>query len=160
MLSVEHPVLPFYDGSRPVNLYGRSIGGVAPHRFLPRPKGGLFAWSTVRNHSDVILVEGLFDVAVLWQAGFVHSSCAFGVRLTDTQFSQLSDRPGRTVFLAFDADLAGQDAARALAHRLQIGAGVNVRIVDLPAGQDPNSYFAGGASAAEFDSRLRNARCP
>ena len=29
---------------------------------------------------------------------------------------------------------------------------MNVRIVDLPAGQDPNSYFVGGASAAEFDA--------
>jgi DNA primase len=153
-------VFPCFDGSRPVNLYGRSMGGAARHRFLPRPKGGLFAWSTVRNYPHVILAEGLFDVAVLWQAGFVNTSCAFGVHLTDTQVSQLSDRLDRTVFIAFDSDLAGQNAARTLAQRLQSSTGVNVRIVDLPAGQDQNSYFVGGASAAEFDSRLRNARCP
>jgi len=36
---------------------------------LPRSKGGLFAWESVSTFSTVILVEGLFDLAVLWQAG-------------------------------------------------------------------------------------------
>jgi DNA primase len=87
-------VFPCFDGSRPVNLYGRSIDSAAPHRFLPRPKGGLYAWNTVRNHPDVILVEGLFDLAFLWQAGFINTTCAFGVHLTQAQFLQLSDRLG------------------------------------------------------------------
>ncbi len=152
-------VFPCFDGSRPVNLYGRSIGGSAPHRFLPRPKGGLFAWSTVRNYPDVVLVEGLFDLAILWQAGFVNTSCAFGVHLTHSQISQLSDRLDRTVFIAFDSDPAGQHAARSLAQRLH-SSGVNVRIVDLPAGQDPNSYFLSGAFPSDFDNCLRGAQCP
>ena len=151
-------VFPCFEGSCPVNLYGRSVDGAAPHRFLPRPKGGLFAWSTVGQHLEVILVEGLFDLAVLWQAGFINTSCAFGVHLTEQQFSQLSDRSDRTVLITFDADPAGQNAARALAPRLQ-RAGLKVRIVDLPAGQDPNHHFVDGASAAEFGRRLRNARC-
>ena len=153
-------VFPCFDRSRPVNMYGRSTGGALPHRFLPRPKGGLFAWSIVGNYPELILVEGLLDLAVLWQAGFVNTTCAFGVHVTDTQFSQLSDRPDRTVFIVFDSDPAGQKATQALAHKLQSSSGVDVRIVDLPAGQDPNSYFVGGASAAEFEGRLRSARCP
>ena len=152
-------VFPCWEGSRPVNLYGRSVGGAAPHRFLPRPRGGLFAWSTVGQHSEVIVVEGLLDLAVLWQAGFTNTSCAFGVHLTERQFWQLSDRPDRMVFIAFDADQAGQNAARALAPRLQ-RAGLKVRMVDLPAGQDPNRYFVNGASAADFTRCLRNARYP
>ena len=153
-------VFPCFDGSRPVNLYGRSTGGAPPHRLLPRPKGGLFAWSIVVNYPELILVEGLLDLAVLWQAGFVNTTCALGVHLTDIQFSQLSDRPNRTVFIAFDSDPAGQKATQALAHKLQSRSGVDVRIVDLPAGQDPNSYFVVGASAPEFEGRLRSARCP
>jgi len=47
----------------------RSIGTAFPHRLLPRSKGGLFAWESVRHCSHVILVEGLFDLAVLWQEG-------------------------------------------------------------------------------------------
>jgi len=152
-------VLPCFEGSRLINLYGRSLGGAAPHRFLPRPKGDLFAWSTVGQHPEVILVEGLFDLAVLWQAGFINTSCAFGVHLNERQFAQLCDRLDRTVLIAFDADPAGQNAARALAPRLQ-RAGLKVRIADLPAGQDPNRYFVDGASVAEFSRCLRNARCP
>jgi hypothetical protein len=53
------------------NLYGRSISTVAPpHRFLPGAKGGLYAWAQVRQYPEVILVEGLFDCAILWEAGF------------------------------------------------------------------------------------------
>ena len=53
------------------NLYGRSLSVSAPpHRFLPGAKGGLYLWEQVRRCPEVILVEGLFDYAVLWQAGF------------------------------------------------------------------------------------------
>ena len=65
-----------------VNLYGRSIGIAFPHRLLPRSKGGLVAWDSVRHSSPVVVVEGLFDLAVLWQAGFCNTTCAFGTHLT------------------------------------------------------------------------------
>ncbi len=35
-----------------------------------------------RRFSTVILVEGLFDLAVLWQAGFRNTTCAIGTQLT------------------------------------------------------------------------------
>jgi len=155
-----HLVFPCGEANHPVNLYGRSLDDAPPpHRFLPRrPKGGLFAWSTVGNYFEVILVEGLFDLAVLWQAGFRNTTCAFGIHLTPTQFSQLGDSPDRQIFLAFDADPPGQEAASSLAQRLQT-AGRSVRLVDLPPGLDPNSYFVAGASAAQFGHHLRSARC-
>jgi len=150
-------VFPCWEGGRPINLYGRSLGGAPPHRFLPRPKGGLFAWSLAGHHPDVILVEGLFDLAVLWQAGFRHTTCAYGIHLTPTQLAQLSERPDRTVWIAFDSDPPGRNAACALAQQLR-HACLSMRMVDLPAGHDPNSFFASGASAAEFQSCLQNAR--
>lgn len=149
-------VFPCFDGCHVINLYGRSLSDVAPHRFLPRPKGGLFAWSTVARQHDVILVEGLFDLAVLWQAGFINTTCAFGVHLTSTQIAQLSDRPDRTLFIAFDSDPPGRDAACVLAQTLR-NAALTVRIVDLPAGHDPNIFFAAGASTADFHHCLANA---
>ncbi len=108
----------------------------------------------------MILVEGLFDLAVLWQAGFVNTTCAFGTHLAQTQFLQLSDYASRKVFIVFDSDpnRAGQDGARSLAQRLD-SVGLQVRIVDLPEGQDPNSYFVSGATSADFDNRLHMARC-
>jgi len=155
-------VFPCPDPNRPLNLYGRSIGP-APHahRFLSRPKGGLFAWETLRSFPSVILVEGLFDLAALWRAGFRNTTCAFGTYLTQVQFSQLRDNLNRQVRIAFDSDAngAGQNAAFTLARRLQ-HAGLTVRIVELPQGQDPNSYFAAGATTADFDFYLRQAKFP
>jgi len=107
----------------------------------------------------VILVEGLFDLAVLWQAGFRNTTCAFGTHLTATQFHQLSDQPRRRVYLVFDQDenQAGQHASQALAGRLQ-QAGLAVSLVKLSAGQDPNSYFVRGARAADFILGLQGAQ--
>ena len=152
-------VFPCGQDGRVVNLYGRSLGDAFPHGFLPGPKGGLFAWGSVRQFFTVILVEGLFDLAVLWQAGFRNTTCAFGTHLTATQFQQLSAQPGRRVYLVFDRDenRAGQHASQALAERLR-RAGLTVARVQLPTGQDPNSYFLGGASAADFILCLQGAQ--
>ncbi len=124
-----------------------------------RPKGRLYAWEAVSVFPSVILVEGLFDLAVLWQAGFVNTTCALGISLTPTQWGQLCDRTDRQVFLAFDADAhqAGQQAAHALAQRLD-RAGLTARLVELPEGHNPNSYFAAGATAADFARCLEQAR--
>lgn len=151
-------IFPCRQHGQIVNLYGRSIGAAFPHRFLPRPKGGLFAWESVGQFSTVILVEGLFDLAVLWQAGFRNTTCAFGTHLTPAQFHQLSDAPGRRVYLVLDQDenQAGQQAARQLAHRLE-NAGLAAHIVPLPPGHDPNSYFLAGATAADFAACLQGA---
>src|SRR5712692_8796653 len=72
------------------NLYGRSLSASAPpHRFLPGAKGGLYCWEQVRRYPEVILVEGLFDYAVLWQAGFPDVTCSLGAHLNTRQFQQL-----------------------------------------------------------------------
>src|SRR5208283_3783193 len=112
-------IFPCRQHDRVVNLYGRSIGAAFPHRLLPRSKGGLFAWESVNRFSTVILVEGLLDLALLWQAGFRNTTCAIGTRLTPAQLAQLADQPGRSVYIAFDQDdnQAGQKAAHQLAHR-------------------------------------------
>jgi DNA primase len=141
------------------NLYGRSLSDSAPpHRFLPGTKGGLYAWEQVRRYPEVILVEGLFDYAALWQAGFLNVTCSMGTNLNARQFRQLCDGP-RTVYLAFDADSngSGQRAAQSLVCRLT-EQGVNVRTVALPDGHDPNSFFVQGGDARQFQSLLEAAQ--
>jgi DNA primase len=49
-------VLPCCQDGQVTNLYGRSISPDFPHRFLPGPRGGLFAWESVRQFFTVILV--------------------------------------------------------------------------------------------------------
>lgn len=141
------------------NLYGRSVSPSAPpHRFLPASKGGLYAWAQARSYAEVILVEGLFDYAALWQAGFHNVTCALGIHLNAHQLRQLCDAP-RTVYLAFDADPngSGQRAAHRLQQTLQ-QRGVHTRLVLLPEGHDPNSFFTQVGDACQFQTLLEEAR--
>ena len=65
----------------------------------------------------------------------------------------------RTIWLAFDADSngSGPEAARRLAAQLR-GADITVRIVILPDGHDPNSFFAQGGDAGQFRWLLEASR--
>jgi len=151
-------VFPLIQDERIVNLYGRSLGDDFAHRFLPGPKGGLYGWEQVRQYPEVILVEGLFDYVVLWQAGFHHLTCCLGTHLNASQFRQLCDR-SRTVYLTFDVDGngCGQEAAQRLAHHLR-ARGITARRVLLPQGQDPNSFFLQGGDAPQFQFLLEAAQ--
>jgi DNA primase catalytic core len=151
-------VFPCCQGGRVINLYGRSIAAAFAHRFLPGSKGGLYGWEQVQQCPEVILVEGLFDYAVLWQAGFRHVTCSLGTHLNIYQFQQLCDRP-RTIYLTFDADAngSGQQASQQLAHRLR-ARGISTRGVLLTDGHDPNSFFVQGGDARQFQSLLEAAQ--
>jgi DNA primase len=125
---------------------------------MPGSKGGLYLWEHVRRYPEVILVEGLFDYAVLWQAGFHNVTCSLGIHLNGCQFQQLCDG-NRTVYLAFDADAngSGARAAQLLSRRLW-AHGVTGRRVLLPQGHDPNSFFVQRGDAEEFRKLLETAR--
>jgi DNA primase len=106
----------------------------------------------------VILVEGLFDYAALWEAGFHNVTCSMGTHLNTRQFRQLCDGP-RIVYLAFDADTngSGQQAAQDLSRSLR-ERGITARLVSLPEGHDPNSFFVQGGDSREFHRLLEEAR--
>jgi DNA primase len=137
------------------NLYGRSIGNAAAHRFLPGGKGGLYRWDCVKEHADIILVEGLFDVAALWQAGFRNVTCALGCYLNARQLAQLCDGRRRNVYLAFDSDANGSGLQAVLRlSRFLADKAVRVLRIELPAGHDPNSFFTNGGDAKQFQRLL------
>ncbi|MBV8891462.1 MAG: toprim domain-containing protein [Acidobacteria bacterium] len=141
------------------NLYGRSLrSSSSPHLFMPGSKGSLYLWEDVRGCPEVILVEGLFDYAVLWQAGLRNVTCALGNHLNARQFQQLCAKQ-RTVYLAFDADAngSGARASQSLSRRLW-SQGIDVRRVVLPDGHDPNSFFVQGGNAEQFRKLLEEAR--
>ena len=150
-------VFPLRQGEQIINFYGRSIGAAFAHRFLPGTKGGLYAWEKIRHCPEVIVVEGLFDYAVLRQADIHNVTCSLGTHLNADQFRQLCDG-SRTVYLTFDVDAnqSGQQAAEQLAHRL-VAKGIATRRVQLPEGHDPNSFFVQGGDAHEFQSLLEAA---
>jgi DNA primase len=141
------------------SLYGRSLGhGRCRHRFLPGSKGGLYGGSQALAFPRVMVVEGLFDVAALWQAGFPDAVAALGSHLSHQPLTQLCQPGERVPYICFDADRngSGQRAARRLSIQLR-HAGVEALRVDLPEGHDPASFFAAGASAGDFQRCLDRA---
>ena len=142
------------------SLYGRSItNGLCRHRLLPGSKGNLYGCPQAFACGQVIVVEGLFDVAALWQAGFPGAVSALGSHLNPAQLAELCRLTGRRIYICFDADGngSGQRAARCLAIQLR-HAGREARRVELPRGQDPASFFAAGAGAGDFRRCLREAQ--
>jgi len=143
------------------SLYGRALaeGSGWRHRFLPRSKGGLYGWAQARAFPSILLVEGLFDLAALWQAGFPYAVAALGSHLNRAQLAQLSQCAGQTVYICWDADDngSGPAAARRLSAQLR-QAGVEALRVELPAGYDPASLFAAGATARHFQHYLQRSR--
>jgi len=103
-------------------------------------------------------VEGMLDVAALWQAGFPEAVTALGSYLNNSQLAQLCQPGARATYICFDADRngSGQRAARRLSIQLR-HAGVEALRVELPEGHDPASFFASGASAADFQGCLERA---
>jgi DNA primase len=103
----------------------------------------------------VVAVEGYTDVLALHQAGVTETVAIMGTALTQEQMAELGRAAG-TVYLALDADRAGQDAmlraARAAKERK-----LELLVVDMPEGSDPAELIASNGAEA-FQERLSNAR--
>jgi DNA primase len=87
----------------------------------------------------VFIVEGYFDLIALHAAGIRYSAAAMGTALTQTQVNMLRNRD-LEVFLLFDGDAAGRDAAVKALPKL-LNAGLNGRAVILPADHDPDTFL-------------------
>ncbi len=94
----------------------------------------------------IIVVEGYTDVLALHQAGLPECVAIMGTSLTEEQMAELA-RVATTVFLALDADRAGQEAMMKAA-RMAGTRDVELRVIGMPEGQDPAEIVAGQGSAA------------
>ncbi len=104
------------------------------------------AKQAIRQAEEAILVEGYTDVISLHQAGVEHVVASSGTALTEQQVKVLG-RYARRLVLLYDADEAGVRAAmRAL--DLVLAQELGAYVVELPAGEDPDSFVqAHGAEA-------------
>ncbi len=102
--------------------------------------------SEIRRREEAIVVEGYFDFLSLYQAGIKNVVASSGTAFTREQ-AQLLGRSAPSVILMFDSDSAGQQAAlRSVDYLFE--AGLEVKVVMLPKGEDPDSLVgAGGAEA-------------
>jgi DNA primase len=97
-----------------------------------------FAKDEIRRQDKAILVEGYMDLISLYQSGIKNVVAVSGTALTEDQVLLLS-RYTKNVVLLFDADTAGIKASmRSI--ELLLKRDMEIKIVSLPAGEDPDSY--------------------
>ena len=92
---------------------------------------------------EIIFVEGYMDTITLYQAGFKNVVATMGTSLTKEQ-ARLAKRYTDNVLISYDGDFAGQNAdLRGL--EILKEAGLNIRVVPMPDGLDPDDVAKQGA---------------
>jgi len=136
---------------KPVAFAGRIMGKVQGPKYINSPETpiyhksnilyGLFqARQAIRKQDNCYLVEGYTDVLSLVQEGIENVVASSGTALTPEQI-RLIRRFTQNLTILYDGDAAGLNAAmRGL--ELVLEQDMNVRVVMLPSGQDPDSYLA------------------
>jgi DNA primase len=114
------PETPIYTKSR--TLYGLNL-----------TKG------QVRKGNFALIVEGYFDFAQVHQAGGFPVLATCGTALTSQQ-AQMLRRFAAKAVLCYDADRAGQTAAER-SSELLVSEGFDVNVVQLPGGEDPDTFI-------------------
>ncbi len=100
--------------------------------------GLYFAKRAIQQQDCAIMVEGYLDVISMHQVGIENVVASSGTSLTQQQIRLLS-RFSRNMTVIYDSDPAGIKASlRGIDLILQ--EGLNVRVVLLPDGEDPDSF--------------------
>ncbi|MCB9323135.1 MAG: DNA primase [Lewinellaceae bacterium] len=111
--------------------------------------GAYFAKTAIRKQDECILVEGYTDVISLHQAGIENVVASSGTSLTVEQI-RLIKRYSPNVKILFDGDNAGIKAALRGVDML-LEQDLNIRVVILPEGEDPDSYLKKAGTTAFLD---------
>jgi len=112
--------------------------------------GSYFARQAIDKANECLLVEGYTDVLSLHQAGIENVVASGGTSLTPDQL-RLIKKYSSNLTIVYDGDAAGVKAAlRGL--DLALEEGLNVKLVLIPDGEDPDSYVnkVGPQSFKEF----------
>jgi DNA primase len=138
-------VLPKYINSPETSLYvkGRNLYGLH------------LAKDSIRDKDSVVIVEGYLDFIVPYQAGLKNIVASLGTALTSEQ-ARLLKRFTPNMVMVYDADAAGELASlRSL--DIFIEEDMNVRIVSLPQGLDPDSYVR-KHGIQSFEAKINDAK--
>jgi DNA primase len=132
----------------------------SPESPLFNKSSTLYAWHLARaeigKRDSVIITEGYMDAIALHEAGFGNTIATLGTALTTLHVAALARLAPRNVYLCYDGDSAGINAALRSAP-LFAAHDLRVRAVVLPRGEDPDTYIKTYGAAA-FENALRSAQ--
>lgn len=98
-----------------------------------------FSKEKIRSFDYLLLVEGYMDLISLVKNGIENVVASSGTALTEEQVKLISRYTGN-VYILFDSDFAGIKAAKR-GIEIILEAGLNLNIVSLPEGEDPDSFI-------------------
>lgn len=162
-------MFPIFDASgRVIAFSGRIFEDDPSHpqaKYLNSPEGVLFdksralyglqdAKHAVRTLGFSMLVEGQVDLLMAHQLGFRSAVATSGTAFTASHVEVLK-RYSQNVLLSYDGDKAGVNATYRAA-LLLLDAGLNVKVVALPAGSDPAELIL--KDSAGFKDCVRKAQ--
>jgi len=145
---------------RVVGFGGRVLDPQDHPKYINSPQTPLFdksrllfgldrARRAIRDTETVVIVEGYLDVIQAHQAGYRNVVAQMGTAMTEAQVRLVAPRHARKIVMALDADEAGQNATRrslevarqTLAKDFAGKLSVDVRILQIPAGKDPDDFL-------------------
>lgn len=149
-------MFPIRDTSANVVAFGgRDLSGESPAKYINSPETAIYKKSRVlyglsdarealRKQQQALLVEGYFDLIRCFDAGIENVVASCGTALTEDQATLLK-RYAPEVVIVYDGDNAGIKAALK-ATGILVRAGLAVKAMALPGGQDPDDFIkAAGA---------------
>ena len=159
----ERAMFPIHSVSgRVIAFSGRTLRSDNPAKYVNSPEteiytkskillGIYFAKSEISRQDKCILVEGNVDMVTMHQLGITNVVASCGTSLTIEQI-RLIRKFTENVTIMYDGDSAGIHAAlRGI--NLVLAEGLNVKIVLLPEGEDPDS-FGRSRSREEVESYI------
>ncbi|MEG1622039.1 MAG: DNA primase [Alistipes sp.] len=157
-------IFPVHNISGRVVAFGGRILGVNKNvgKYLNSPESEIyskkrelyglhFAKRAIQQQDFAIMVEGYTDVISMHQAGVENVVSSSGTSLTTEQI-RLLNRFSKNITVIYDGDSAGIHASiRGI--DMILAEGMNVRVVSLPAEEDPDS-FARAHTAVEVQDYI------
>ena len=144
---------------------GRTISGDGA-KYINSPESPIYskrstlflldaAKKAIKEKNRAILVEGYMDAIKMHMAGFPETVATLGTSLTEEQATLLK-RFSDQCLICYDADIAGQEAAIRGMYLLQ-GAGLDIRVVCLPEGMDPDDLLSSEGGFDRLEKLLEKA---
>jgi DNA primase len=155
------------DTGEVIAFSGRVLNaGQSPAKYLNSPETILFTKGAVLfglhkskraliDRKQAIVCEGQVDLITAFEAGVQNVIAPQGTAFTDRQ-ARILKRYVDEVMLCFDSDAAGEKAAERSLRQL-MAEGLQVRVVQMPPGEDPDSLIRREGADA-FRSRIAESR--
>ena len=159
-------LFPIRDIAGKLTAFGGRILSGEGAKYINSPEGPLFnkrallyllpiAKASIREIGAAIVVEGYMDALRLHLCGFRNAVATLGTSLTAEQAALLKRMADR-VLICYDSDAAGQEATLRGMTLLQ-KEGLDVHVVELPRGKDPDELLASSGGSDLFRLALGEA---